>query len=193
MNAVTAGEAAQVAKRSAGTVRPDAVQSIVDQWHRERPDLDASPLQVFGRLHRSFLRYQTAVGRLVEERGLSLAGFDVLTTLRRAGSPYRLTAGELATSGLITSAGVTLRLDRLEKDGLIVRERDPEDRRVVYSRLTDQGLRLIDELFAEHVDNERRMLAGLGPAERRRLAGLLGELERSLEDAERLEAGSATG
>ncbi|MFE2187301.1 MarR family winged helix-turn-helix transcriptional regulator [Streptomyces sp. NPDC059455] len=166
------------------TARADAVQSIVDQWRRERPDLDTSPLQVFGRLHRVFLRYQSGIGGPVEKHGLSLAGFDVLTALRRAGSPYRLTAGELAASGLITSAGVTLRLDRLEKDGLIARERDPEDRRVVYSRLTDEGLRRIDELFAEHLRNERDMLGGLSPAECRQLAGLLGKLERSLEDAQ---------
>ena len=90
-----------------------------------------------------------------------MAGFDVLTALRRSGAPFRRTAGELADSGLISSAGVTLRIDRLEKDGLILRERDPQDRRVVHSRLTDEGLSTIDELFSEHLENERRMLAGL--------------------------------
>lgn len=81
---------------------------------------------------------------------------------------------------MISSAGVTLRIDRLEKDGLILRERDPQDRRVVHSRLTDEGLSTIDELFAEHLDNERRMLAGLTPAECRQLARLLEKLERSV-------------
>lgn len=81
---------------------------------------------------------------------------------------------------MISSAGVTLRIDRLEKDGLILRERDPQDRRVVHSRLTDEGLSTIDELFAEHLDNERRMLAGLTPRSRRQLARLLEKLERSV-------------
>ncbi|NLU69129.1 MarR family transcriptional regulator [Streptomyces sp. HNM0574] len=168
--------------------RRDAVTSIVEDWRRERPELDTSPLEVFARLHRTFLRYQSQISRPLESYGISMAGFDVLTALRRAGAPYRRTAGELADSGLISSAGVTLRIDRLEKDGLIVRERGPEDRRVVHSRLSEEGLQRIDELFAEHLENERRMLSGLSPAECRQLARLLAKLERSVEAAEQEDA-----
>lgn len=163
--------------------REDAVRSIVNDWQRERPELDTSPLLVLARLHRAYLRYSVRVSRPMEQHGLSMAGFDVLTALRRAGAPYRLTAGELAAAGLISSAGVTLRIDRLEKDGLLVRVRDADDRRVVRCELTDKGLRLIDEVFAEHLDNERQMLAGLTDRERGQLAGLLAKLESSLEDA----------
>ncbi|WP_299534288.1 MarR family winged helix-turn-helix transcriptional regulator [uncultured Streptomyces sp.] len=158
----------------------DAVAKVVEDWARERPDLDTAPLEVLARLHRSFLRYSTRLTASIERHGLSVAGFDVLTALRRAGEPYRLTAGQLADSGLVSSAGVTLRIDRLEKDGLIVRERDAEDRRVVYSRLTDHGLATVDTVFAEHLDNERRMLGGVTPAERRQLARLLRKLETSI-------------
>lgn len=160
----------------------DAVERIIGDWRRERPELDTAPLHVLARLHRTFLLYQTRTSRTLAERGLSLAGFDVLTALRRAGAPYQLTAGELAASGLISSAGVTLRLDRLEKDELIVRERDGQDRRVVHCRLTPAGLALIDELFAVHLDNERRMLAGLTARESAELGSLLAKLERSLEE-----------
>ncbi len=164
--------------------REDAVARIIDDWRRERPDLDTAPLEVLARMHRAFLLYQAQTSRPLEDRGLSMAGFDVLTALRRAGEPYQLTAGELAASGLISSAGVTLRLDRLERDGLIVRERDTNDRRVVRCRLTAEGLRLIDELFAVHLENERRMLAGLTAEERARLGALLGKLEHSLDAAQ---------
>ncbi|WP_369206368.1 MarR family winged helix-turn-helix transcriptional regulator [Streptomyces sp. PU-14G] len=164
--------------------RRDAVAGIIEDWARERPDLDTAPLEVLARLHRSFLHYSARMQGPIERHGLSVAGFDVLTALRRSGAPYRLTAGQLADSGLVSSAGVTLRIDRLEKDGLLVRERDAEDRRIVYSRLTDAGLATVDEVFAEHLDNERRMLGGLSPAERRQLARLLSKLERSLLDAE---------
>ncbi|MQY34567.1 hypothetical protein SRB17_25370 [Streptomyces sp. RB17] len=164
--------------------RPDAVAGIVEDWARERPELDTSPLEVLARLHRSYLRYQSRMTARLEEHGLSVAGFDVLTALRRSGAPYRLTAGQLAASGLISSAGVTLRLDRLEKDGLLVRERDAEDRRVVYSRLTEAGLKKVDEVFAEHLENERRMLGELSPAERRQLARLLSKLEHSIVGSE---------
>ncbi|MEU6106216.1 MarR family winged helix-turn-helix transcriptional regulator [Streptomyces flaveolus] len=171
----------------------DAVAAIIEDWARERPELDTSPLEVLARLHRTFLRYNTELAAGIERHGLAVAGFDVLTALRRAGKPYRLTAGQLADSGLISSAGVTLRIDRLEKDGLIVRERDAGDRRVVYSRLTDAGLAKVDEVFAEHLDNERRMLGGLSPAERRQLARLLSKLERSIVDSGETETEAGDG
>ncbi|MBF9069521.1 MarR family winged helix-turn-helix transcriptional regulator [Streptacidiphilus fuscans] len=168
---------------STGEGTGDAVDGVVADWRRERPELDTEPLQVMARLHRTFARYQSLLTDSLEEYGLNIAGFDVLTALRRAGPPYRLTAGQLAASGLITTAGMTLRADRLEKDGLIVRERDENDRRIVHSRLTEQGLTLIDEVFARHLDNERRMLAGLSGDERRLLAALLARLETSLDAA----------
>lgn len=158
----------------------DAVAQVIEDWARERPELDTSPLEVLARLHRSFLRYSTRLTASIERHGLSVAGFDVLTALRRAGAPYRLTAGQLADTGLVSSAGVTLRIDRLEKDGLIVRERDADDRRVVYSRLTAKGLATVDTVFEEHLDNERRMLAGLSPSECRQIARLLRKLEDSI-------------
>ncbi|MEV7571293.1 MarR family transcriptional regulator [Streptomyces tanashiensis] len=166
----------------------DAVAKVIEDWARERPDLDTSPLEVLARLHRSFLRYSTRLTTSIERHGLSVAGFDVLTALRRAGDPYRLTAGQLADSGLVSSAGVTLRIDRLEKDGLITRERDADDRRIVYSRLTEKGLSTVDTVFAEHLDNERRMLAGLSPAECRSIARLLGKLETSILASDELPA-----
>ncbi|MFI9046864.1 MarR family winged helix-turn-helix transcriptional regulator [Streptomyces sp. NPDC053427] len=165
-------------RRATGDV--DAVAMVIEEWARERPELDTAPLEVLARLHRSFLRYSTRLTASIERHGLSVAGFDVLTALRRSGAPYRLTAGRLADAGLVSSAGVTLRIDRLEKDGLIVRERDAEDRRVVYSRLTDEGLAKVDQVFAEHLDNERRMLGGMSPAECRQLARLLRKLEHSI-------------
>ncbi|MFH8756878.1 MarR family winged helix-turn-helix transcriptional regulator [Streptomyces atroolivaceus] len=168
----------------------DAVAKVIEDWARERPELDTSPLEVLARLHRSFLRYSTGLTESVERHGLSVAGFDVLTALRRSGAPYRLTAGQLADSGLVSSAGVTLRIDRLEKDGLIVRERDTQDRRVVYCRLTEKGLATVDTAFAEHLDNENRMLGGLSPSERRQLARLLRKLEISILDADEERAGA---
>lgn len=161
----------------------DAVDRIVEDWRRERPELDTSPLQVLARLHRAYILYQLQTARPMTDHGVSLAGFDVLTALRRAGAPYQLTAGELAASGLISSAGVTLRLDRLEKDGLIARERDAGDRRVVRCRLTTSGLTLIDALFEEHLAMEQRLLAGLSPRDRAQLSTLLVKLERSIQEA----------
>ncbi len=94
-----------MAQRRAG--RPGAVARLVEDWARERPGLDTSPLEVPARLHRANLRYQSRLTAQIEQHGRSVAGFDVLTALRRAGAPYRLTAGQLAASGPISSAGVT--------------------------------------------------------------------------------------
>lgn len=165
--------------------RQDPVDVIVSQWEHEIPDMDVSALAVFGRLHRSYARYAAQLGEVFGKYGINMASFDVLAALRRSGPPYRRTAGDLAGIGLITTGGLTLRLDRLEQAGLITRERDSADRRVVYAQLTEAGLELTGQVAREHFANELRMLARLSKSERTQLADLLAKLERSLSDAER--------
>jgi hypothetical protein len=106
----------------------DSVDAIVEQWRRERPDLDPSPIALFGRVHRVYLRYQAVLGKTFAKHGLNSAAFDVLAALRRSGPPYRKTGTQLASGSLLSSAGVTFRLDRLEQAGLIDRQRDHDDR-----------------------------------------------------------------
>lgn len=163
---------------------PDDVDRIVEQWRHERPDLDPSPIALFGRVHRVYLRYNVLVSRVFESFDLNAASFDVLAALRRSGAPYRKTASELATGSLLSSAGVTFRLDRLEHAGLIERQRDADDRRVVHSQLTAKGLDVIEAAIATHLDNEQRLLEGLTERERTQLARLLGKLEASILAAE---------
>ena len=169
-----------MAKPTPEQVEPDAVDAIVDQWRVERPDLDPSPIALFGRIHRIYLRYQVVITGAFAQHDLNPASFDVLAALRRGGSPYRKSSSELAKGSLLSSAGVTFRLDRLEQAGLIERHRDTEDRRVVHSQLTDKGLAAIEEAFTDHLDNEHRMLTGLTQDERAQLARLLGKLEASI-------------
>lgn len=161
----------------------DAVDQIVDDWNVCRPDLDVSALEVFGRLHRAFLHYQSAIVPIFEHHGINMASFDVLAALRRRGEPFRMTAGELAASSLVTTGGITLRVDRLEEQGLVVRERDTQDRRVVYIQLTSQGRTVVDAVADEHFSNELALLAGLSERDRSALAELLSRLERSVQDA----------
>ncbi len=162
----------------------DAVDLMLEQWRRERPDVDTSALAVFGRLHRTFSRYQAQITRVFDEFGLNMSAFSVLAALRRLGAPYRCTAGELADANLVTTGGTTQRVDKLELAGLVRRERDPEDRRMVYVELTDEGLALIEAVSAVHFANEAQMLSALTPTERAQLARLLSRLERSLDLAE---------
>ncbi|MGP4028252.1 MarR family winged helix-turn-helix transcriptional regulator [Actinomadura sp. 3N407] len=160
----------------------DAVDAILAQWARERPDMDASPMGVVGRISRA----QQLLGRELKdffaERGLETWEFDVLATLRRHGAPYELTAGALLKAAMVTSGAITNRIDRLEGKGLVERVRDAGDRRSVRIRLTPRGLAIADELVGLHVANEERLLAALGPADRERLAGALRTLLESLGD-----------
>lgn len=162
----------------------DAVDTIVAQWRAERPDLDPSPIALFGRVHRIYLRYQGVLNKTFERHGLNSASFDVLAALRRSGAPYRKTGTQLASGSLLSSAGVTFRLDRLEQAGLIERQRDEEDRRVVHSSLTDKGLEVIDRTIEDHLVAEKALLGGLTARERTQLAALLAKLEQSIVAAE---------
>jgi DNA-binding MarR family transcriptional regulator len=151
----------------------DQVDRIQAQWAQERPDVDVSPQGVIGRLHR-LANHLTAQLCLVYERfGLSEGEFDLLATLRRAGEPYELAPGALAEHTMVTTGGLTKRLDRLERDGLVTRRRREDDGRGRLVGLTPAGRALIDRAFEEHMRNERRLLDELGPREAEQLEALL--------------------
>ncbi|EOM74498.1 MarR family transcriptional regulator [Rhodococcus rhodnii] len=166
-----------------GTEYSDAVGEIIRGWAQTRPELDVSALEIFGRLHRSYLLYRSSINANFERFGTNEAGFDVLASLRRAEPDHRRTAGELAKQTLVTTGGLTLRVNRLEDAGLVTRERDETDARVVYVTLTDAGHELIDSVADAHFAELDRMLAGVGVRDRATLARLLSALEGSLHAA----------
>ncbi|MEU0395616.1 TetR family transcriptional regulator [Streptomyces sp. NPDC006208] len=136
---------------------------------------------VFDGLSSCFQHHQSLIGRIAKQYGISPAAFDVLNALRRAGAPHRRTMSEVAAAGQVSQGGLTMQADRLVESGLIERERDGRDRRIVHLRLTPAGLDLADRMAAAREAGEREMLAGLGIAERRQLVGLLDVLGRSPE------------
>lgn len=147
----------------------DAVGRVVGQWRRERPDVDVSPLEVVGRIS----RLSRVVDRILAENfaryGIEAWMFDVIATLRRSGAPYELSAGDLVKQTMVTTGAMTNRIDRMEQRGLV--ERVPaEDRRKVIVRLTDAGLRLVDEVVVTHMATEERILEGLSRRQRDDLA-----------------------
>ena len=158
----------------------DGVDEILEQWRRERPDLDASPIGVIGRVSRLARELEQRLERVYREHGLEPGWHDVLATLRRVGPPYRLRPSEFTGALMLTSSGTTKRLDRLEQAGLITRGPDPEDRRATLITLTDPGHRLIDAVTGAHLDNERDLLIALTADEQRRLADLLRKLQLGL-------------
>jgi DNA-binding MarR family transcriptional regulator len=161
----------------------DGVDTIVEQWQRERPELDSSPIGVIGRISRLARELEQRLEPVYRDHGLEPGWHDVLATLRRNGQPYQLRPTEFTEQLMLTSSGTTKRLDRLEQAGLITRAPDPSDRRGTLITLTPKGLRLIDSVTEAHVANERRLLASLGEAEQRRLADLLRKLRLGLPDS----------
>ena len=159
----------------------DDVDRIVSAWRRERPDLDVSPLEVLSRVSRLARRLDLARGRAFSGTGLDGWEFDVLSALRRAGTPYELSPGQLVTETLVTSGTMTNRVDRLAARGFVERHPDPADRRGVLVRLTAEGMSTVDAAMAELLSDERSLLAELDDAERDELAGLLRRLLRPFE------------
>jgi DNA-binding MarR family transcriptional regulator len=151
----------------------DEVDRLVEAWRRERPDLDVTPLEVLSRVSRLARHLDRARRSAFGRHQLEAWEFDVLSALRRAGEPYQLSPGQLLTQTLVTSGTMTNRIDRLAARGLVQRLPDPEDRRGVLVRLTDEGRAQVDDALADLLEHERRILATLGNGDQEVLAGLL--------------------
>jgi DNA-binding MarR family transcriptional regulator len=151
----------------------DAMDVILEQWARERPDLDCSPMGVIGRISQLQREVFLAQRATFARHGLDAASFDVLAALRRAGEPYQLTPTALMRTALVTSGAITQRLDRLEEKRLITRGRSDADGRAVVVTLTDEGWAAVETALPDHLETERGMLAALSEDERAQLAGLL--------------------
>ena len=162
----------------------DGVDVIIEEWRRERPDLDASPIGVIGRVSRLSRELEQRLEVVYREHGLEPGWHDVLATLRRSGPPYQLRPTEFAGALMLTSSGTTKRLDRLEQAGMITRGPDPRDRRGTLITLTDAGRALIDGVTEAHLANEHRLLSSLTDAEQRQLADLLRKLRLGVSAAQ---------
>ena len=155
----------------------DPIDRIIQQWRAERPDLELLPMALFGRLN----RFAALAGKAIEatlQAHLTggVAEFDVLAALRRAGPPFALTPSDLARALMLSPAGMTSRLDRLEGQGLIERRADPGDRRSMLAALTEKGRAAVDAAVGHHVANEARLLAPLSAAEQETLDRLMRKL-----------------
>ena len=154
----------------------DEVDRIVDAWLRERPDLDFSPLQVRSRVARLATHLDRARRTAFTRSDLDSWEFDVLSALRRAGAPFRLSPKALLQQTLVSSGTTTNRIDRLVERGLVERRTDPNDGRGILVEMTAAGLARVDAAITRLVDAETVILGSLSPADQRRLAGLLRKL-----------------
>ena len=158
----------------------DRIDRLLAEWQAERPELDAAPMAVVGRLLSIGRQLEARANAALKPLGLHYTDLDVLATLRRGGRPYRRTPTELRDSVVITSGAMTACLDRLERNGLIARVADPYDRRSSAAELTTAGRKLIDKAIVVRFGEADEALAGLSAREREQLAALLRKLGASL-------------
>ncbi len=151
----------------------DHVDLILEQWRIVRPDLDPSPIAVFGRLSRLSRAAEALQSEYLGRHGMDTSAFDVLVTLRRSGEPYCLTARDLQGAAMVSSAAVAQRLNRLEQRGWVRRSTNADDARVTDVSLTEAGFAVVDGAMQEHVEAEASWLAGLTAAESDQLQTLL--------------------
>lgn len=152
---------------------PDPVDSVIDGWKTVRPNLDPSPLGLVGRVLVLADHLQRSVDAALEKHSLTLGLFDILATLRRNGKKGGMTPGQLLKSVVLSSGGLTSRLDKLEAAGLIERDDDPDDRRGVVVTLTAKGKRVIDAATATRFDEAKKSLPPLTDDDRDALEGML--------------------
>lgn len=168
--------------RAASTRDFDSVHLLLEDWRRERPDLDASPIGVQGRIQRLAAHLLRGSEVWLQPLGLSWEAFSLILTLRRSGKPFKMRPTDIVRKSLISSGAVTNRIDRVEKLGLIQRKPDPNDRRGYIISLTPAGKKLADKAIANHCAGMKELLAVLQPSERDQLSLLLSKLLASFEE-----------
>ncbi|GAB2965990.1 MarR family transcriptional regulator [Amycolatopsis acidiphila] len=152
----------------AGPERRDRVDVLMEQiTTRTEDEFTAKSLSF--RLRRVAHRLETELRRELSAFGIELWELELLGALKRAGPPYRLSAGALLDTMRVTSGGVTKRVAGLERKGWVRRDVDPRDRRQILVSLTETGLRRAREVFDTKTDTETKLLSGLAPAAQRRL------------------------
>jgi DNA-binding MarR family transcriptional regulator len=159
----------------------DTVAGIVEEWQREKPELDTAPMLVVGRIHRLAEMMDVALRPPFRAAGLGNGEFNIVAALRRAGRPYSRTPRELQAALMVTSGAIAKQVDRLEAKGLVVREPDARDARSRMITLTPKGVELVDTLLPVHLANERALLEALNPQEQEQLASLLLSLAQHME------------
>lgn len=160
----------------------DHVTKLLQQWQTVRPELDASPMGIIGRIGRMEKFLTPAVEAVINQHGMSRIEFDLMATLRRANGP--LTPTELYKTTMLSSGAVSSKLDKLVEKQWVERLTNEEDRRSCRVVLTEQGLNVIDPAVDAHVENQKKLLESFTSEEQQTLGNLLakwlGEYEKSL-------------
>jgi DNA-binding MarR family transcriptional regulator len=162
----------------------DLTDRTLDAWQQAQPDLETAGLQVTARLSRIGPLLARRQEGVFERFGLGRGEVGVLGALRIAGQPHQLSPTRLAKGLMLSSAGITSRIDRLERRGFVRRLPDADDRRGVIIELTDSGLQVVDAAVAALSTSDHELLERMEPAELVQLEGLLRKFLAGLEISE---------
>jgi DNA-binding MarR family transcriptional regulator len=161
-------------------VDTDWTDQALERWSAVSSKLEAEPSQVIERIGRISLQLSRWQDEVFSRFGLNRGEVGLLYALGGAGPPHRLSPTQLSKILMLTSAGVTSRLDRLERRGLLVRAPDPQDRRGVVVELTTSGSQLAEQAVAAAADTQGTLLAGLTAQEVKTLGRLLRKMQSGL-------------
>jgi DNA-binding MarR family transcriptional regulator len=161
----------------------DHIDSFLDSIGEELPsDLDLTVEGIVDRINGVNWRIRKMLDETLEQQDLTISDWHVLSALRWRGKPYRRSAGDLARRADLTSGTMTSRLDHLEREGLVRRLRDPDDRRSVLVELTDKGRRRHDQAMGVQAEKEQLLRDALNERELEQLNTLLRRVMVTLEE-----------
>ncbi len=159
----------------------DLIDSLINEWKEERPELDASAMEVVGRVLKLSKILERRTSKALSSYNIYYTDLDVLATIRRSGKPYELTPSQLMKSVLITSGAMTALLNRLTKLALIYRSPDPKDGRIKLVGLAQKGIKLIDKAIETRFAEASDSIKNLDKIEHTQLSDLLKKLLMSLD------------
>ncbi|MEQ0559669.1 MarR family transcriptional regulator [Amycolatopsis sp. NEAU-NG30] len=153
---------------------------IAESWQRELPGVRTESIEIITPVWRIAKLLADDRRRTLAALGIDASTLDLLSVIRRSGPPYELTTREITRRTLVTAGAVSQRIARAEQAGLVERSPSSASRRAVGVRLTEEGHRLIESTVRQLLEHEAELVAGLTPAERGALTGLLAKLEDTL-------------
>lgn len=160
----------QADKFADGLIEEDIGEDLVAGWVAIAGGQDPATVALLVRIQLVARAMDVLLGQVASAHGLNPADVMTLGTLRRMGTPYQATPGQLARSALVTPPAMAKRIDRLLCLGLIQRVANPADRRSCVVRLTDAGLRTFQQVSAKHLAANSMALFALPAQDRSKMA-----------------------
>jgi DNA-binding MarR family transcriptional regulator len=163
------------------SLMPDHVETLRENWARELPLVDTIGMAILGRARRIVSLSRPGIEEILHSFGLNAGEFDVLATLRRSGHPYTMRPTEIYKSLMISSGGLTDRLDRLERGKMLMRIADKDDGRSSLVALSAAGITCVEKAFAADMEFEQSLLSCLSKQDCDMLGMLLQNLALDIE------------